>query len=101
MVINYLEGGRKMRYLLTFLLFFSVLLFLNCQPGQQITQQMDKLNTEITELKEKVNTLSATLDSLKAAYEDHYQQFHVKKPVTPTPKPPAPPTPKVKPPTRK
>lgn len=97
----YLKGGSKMRYLITFFLFFSILLFFNCQPGQQITQQMDKLNSEITQLKEKINTLSATLDSLKMVYEEHYQQFHAKKPVTPAPKPPAPPAPKVKPPTRK
>lgn len=100
---SYLKGGNNMKYLITFFLFFTVLLFFNCQPGQQITQQMDKLNSEITELKEKLNTLSATLDSLKAVYDEHYQQFHTKKPVTPTPtpKPPTPPAPKIKPPTRK
>ncbi len=97
----YLKGGSKMRYLITLFLFLSVLLFFNCQPGQQITQQMDKLNNEITQLKEKINILTATLDSLKAVYEEHYQQFHTKKPVTPAPKPPTPPAPKVKPPTRK
>uniref|UniRef100_A0A7V3ZUL6 Uncharacterized protein n=1 Tax=candidate division WOR-3 bacterium TaxID=2052148 RepID=A0A7V3ZUL6_UNCW3 len=91
-----------MRYLLAFFLVFTILLFFNCQPGQQITQQMDKLNTEIKELKEKVNLLSAALDSLKSAYEEHYQQFHAKKPITPPAAPKVkPPTPKVKPPTRK
>lgn len=92
-----------MRYLITLFLFFSILLLFNCQPGQQLTQQMDKLNSEITELKAKINTLTETLDSLKAAYEEHYHQFHAKKPVTQPPKPPAPkpPEPKVKPPTRK
>jgi cell division protein FtsB len=95
-----IKGG-SMRYLLTFFLFFTVLLFFNCQPGQQITQQIDKLNTEIKELKEKVNLLSATLDSLKGAYEEHYQQFHAKKPAPPVAPKIKPPTPKVKPPTRK
>jgi len=97
-MINSLIKGGSMRYLLAFFLVFTILLFFNCQPGQQITQQIDKLNTEIKELKEKVNLLSATLDSLKSAYEEHYNQFHAKKPAAPKVKPP---TPKVKPPTRK
>jgi hypothetical protein len=48
-----------------------------------------------------VNLLSATLDSLKGAYEEHYQQFHAKKPAPPVAPKIKPPTPKVKPPTRK
>lgn len=85
-----------MRY---FFLFFIFFLFLSCPPGQQITQQIDKLNTEIKELREKIDILSATFDSLKITYEEHYKQFHLKKPTPPTPRRPAPP--KVRPPTRK
>ncbi|RKX71018.1 hypothetical protein DRP53_03050 [candidate division WOR-3 bacterium] len=56
-----------------------MLVLLACKGVESLKEQtalIDNMKTEIQSLKDSVALLSAQLDSLKTAYEDHLSKYH-------------------------